>query len=101
MYLSSFIHLNTIGTSERLESKRTSKMNKDRKQKPAWASEHSQNFTMKVMPAKEKREANLDPREDSICALSNLEVNFSGRGENKEKGYRQGRRERGVRGRGP
>jgi hypothetical protein len=75
MHLSSFILLNTFGTtSERLESTRKSKMDKGKKEKQKWASsEQHQHSTMELL-VKEKREANLDPREVSICVLPNSEV---------------------------
>jgi hypothetical protein len=59
MHPSSFIHLNTVDTGERLENRRTCKMEMDMKQKQTWASEHHQNLTM-LISAKEKRVANLD-----------------------------------------
>jgi hypothetical protein len=85
MHLSSFIHLNTVGTSERLEKKRKGKME-------TWASEHRRNNTM-VMSAEEKRVANVDPREISICTLPNSERKTVTKEEPKVKEYKKERKE--------
>jgi hypothetical protein len=85
MHLSSFIHLNTVDARDKLDNNKTSKMEK--KEKRTWSSEHRRNLSI-VMSANEKRVANMDAREVSICVLpdSNKKVKVEGKMVVKQEG---------------
>ncbi len=90
MHLSSFIHLNTVGTNKGWDNK----VNK--KKTRTWASEHRKNFSM-VMFANERRVANINARDISILVLPGSEEK---RQRKKNKGRRtEGRGQRDVWGR--
>ena len=92
MHLSSFIHLNTVDARYKLENKKTSKMEK--KEKQTWSSEHRRHLSI-VMSAEERRVANVDAREISICVPPKSEEKIVVEGKTRVKMEREKAKEKG------
>jgi hypothetical protein len=54
-------------THKEMRGTKTNKMNKENKDR-SWSSEHHCNSTM-IMSSEERREANMDARDISICVI--------------------------------